>query len=62
MAGEVNNINTTAQRVFAHVAGTRGNVPGAQFHAVASRVYELAKAQGLGREIPTEWFLQDERN
>ena len=41
---------------------TRGNVPGAQFHAVAGRVYELAKAQGLGREIPTEWFLQDERN
>ena len=41
---------------------TRGNIPGAQFHAVAGRVYELAKAQGLGREVPTEWFLQDERN
>jgi ornithine cyclodeaminase/alanine dehydrogenase-like protein (mu-crystallin family) len=40
----------------------RGNLQGAQFFAVAGRVYELAKAQGLGREIPTEWFLQDIRN
>lgn len=40
----------------------RGNLQGAQFFAVAGRVYELAKAKGLGREIPTEWFLQDIRN
>jgi len=40
----------------------RGNLQGAQFFAVAGRVYELAKAAGLGREIPTEWFLQDIRN
>ncbi len=40
----------------------RGNVQGAQFFAVAGRVYELAKAAGLGREIPTEWFLQTIRN
>jgi hypothetical protein len=25
-------------------------------------VYERAKAAGLGRELPTEWFLQDIRN
>jgi alanine dehydrogenase len=37
----------------------RGNLQGNQFHAVAGRVYELAKAGGLGREIPTEWLLQD---
>lgn len=36
----------------------RGNIQGAQFFAVAGRVYELAKARGLGREIPTDWFLQ----
>jgi ornithine cyclodeaminase/alanine dehydrogenase-like protein (mu-crystallin family) len=41
---------------------TRGNIQGAQFHAVAGRVFELARAQGLGHEIPTDWFLQDERN
>ena len=40
----------------------RGNVQGAQFFAVAGRVYELAKERGLGKEIPTEWFLQDIRD
>jgi alanine dehydrogenase len=40
----------------------RGNLQGAQFFAVAGLVYELAKTAGLGREIPTEWFLQDIRN
>lgn len=40
----------------------RGNLQGAQFYAVAARVYERAKAAGLGREIPTEWFLQDIRD
>jgi ornithine cyclodeaminase/alanine dehydrogenase-like protein (mu-crystallin family) len=40
----------------------RGSLQGAQFFAVAGKVYELAKRAGLGREIPTEWFLQDVRN
>jgi ornithine cyclodeaminase/alanine dehydrogenase-like protein (mu-crystallin family) len=40
----------------------RGNLQGAQFHAVAGKVYEHAKRAGLGREIPTEWFLQDIRD
>jgi ornithine cyclodeaminase/alanine dehydrogenase-like protein (mu-crystallin family) len=40
----------------------RGNLQGAQFYAVAGVVYERAKAAGLGREIPTEWLLQDVRN
>jgi ornithine cyclodeaminase/alanine dehydrogenase-like protein (mu-crystallin family) len=40
----------------------RGNLQGAQFHAVAGKVYELASQAGLGREIPTEWFLQDIRD
>jgi alanine dehydrogenase len=40
----------------------RGNLQGAQFHAVAGKVYELAKRAGLGQEIPTEWFLQDIRD
>ncbi len=40
----------------------RGNLQGAQFFAVAGRVYELAKEKGLGREIPTEWLLQDIRD
>jgi alanine dehydrogenase len=40
----------------------RGNIQGAQFFAVAGMVYELAKERGLGREIPTDWFLQDIRD
>lgn len=40
----------------------RGNLQGNQFWPLAGRVYELAKAKGLGREIPTEWFLQDIRD
>ena len=40
----------------------RGNLQGAQFWAVGALVYEKAKAQGLGHEIPTEWLLQDIRD
>ncbi len=40
----------------------RGNIQGAQFFAVAGRAYELAKARGLGHEIPTDWLLQDIRD
>ena len=40
----------------------RGNLQGAQFHAVAARVYEGARAAGLGHELPTEWLLQDIRD
>ena len=40
----------------------RGNLQGAQFHAVAGRAYELARDAGLGQEIPTEWLLQDIRD
>lgn len=40
----------------------RGNVQGAQFHAVAGLVYELALAAGRGRDLPREWFVQDIRD
>jgi alanine dehydrogenase len=40
----------------------RGNLQGAQFYAVAGKVYELAKAAGRGYEIPTSLFLQDVRD
>ncbi len=40
----------------------RGNLQGAQFHAVAGRAYEAARAAGLGREIPTQWLLQEIRD
>ncbi len=31
---------------------------GMQFAAAGGKAYELAKKQGLGKEIPTDWFLQ----
>jgi len=40
----------------------RGNLQGAQFYGVAGKIYELAKASGLGHHLPTEWFVQDIRN
>jgi len=40
----------------------RGNLQGAQFHAVAGKVDEAALAEGLGRELPDAWFLQTIRN
>jgi alanine dehydrogenase len=35
---------------------------GLQFSAVGQIVYQKAKALGLGKEIPTDWFLQDIRD
>jgi ornithine cyclodeaminase/alanine dehydrogenase-like protein (mu-crystallin family) len=40
----------------------RGNLQGAQFYAVAGRVYELARKANLGYEVPTRLFLQDTRD
>jgi alanine dehydrogenase len=40
----------------------RGNMQGAQFYAVAGRVYELARRANVGYEIPTRLFLQDTRD
>ncbi len=39
-----------------------GGKQGLQFVTVASLVYEKARAAGLGREVPREWFLQDIRD
>jgi alanine dehydrogenase len=40
----------------------RGDIHGVQFFAIGAKVYELAKEKGLGREIPTEWLLEDIRD
>jgi ornithine cyclodeaminase/alanine dehydrogenase-like protein (mu-crystallin family) len=40
----------------------RGNIMGAQFHAIAGHIYELAKERGIGTEVPTELFVQDVRS
>jgi alanine dehydrogenase len=50
-----------ADDITFHSGGSTGASSGLgiQDLAVANPVYEAAKARGLGREIPTDWFLQD---
>jgi ornithine cyclodeaminase/alanine dehydrogenase-like protein (mu-crystallin family) len=40
---------------------TGGGGLGIQFAAVAYVVYEAALAAGVGRDLPTEWFTQEEK-
>jgi|SRR3989338_4857026 len=50
---------TNSRRITFFInAGTQG----LQFASCAGRVYQLAKEKGVGRELPTEWFLQDIRD
>lgn len=58
VAGRVRG-RTSAQQI---TYSERGNIQGVQFYAVAAAVYEAARREGLGRELPTEWFLQDIRD
>ena len=58
MAGKVKGRTSADQITWSE----RGNLQGAQFYAVAGRVYEAARRAGLGHEIPTRLFLQDVRN
>lgn len=57
-AGKVAGRTDPSQITFFINAGTQG----LQFAACAGRVYQLAKEKKLGREIATEWFLQDIRD
>ena len=58
LSGASRGRTTAAQVTYSE----RGNIQGAQFFAVAAAAYEAAKQAGLGRELPTEWFLQDIRD
>ncbi|TAK05470.1 ornithine cyclodeaminase family protein [bacterium] len=57
-AGKIAGRTSPRQITFFINAGTQG----LQFAACAGRVYQLAKEKGVGRELPTEWFLQDIRD
>lgn len=46
---------TSAEEITVHM----NNSFSIQFPAVGAKVLELARRSGLGREIPTDWFLQD---
>ncbi|HWP58385.1 MAG TPA: hypothetical protein VNL14_10885 [Candidatus Acidoferrales bacterium] len=57
-AGKAPGRTSPKQITFFINAGTQG----LQFAACAGKVYELARQKGVGRELPTEWFLQDVRD
>lgn len=57
-AGKVPGRTSPKQITFFINAGTQG----LQFAACAAKIYQLAKEKGAGRELPTEWFLQDIRD
>jgi len=58
VAGKVPGRRNESQITFYHNMGNQG----LQFSAVGGLVYRKAKAAGIGREIPTQWFLQDIRD
>ena len=58
IAGKAAGRTSAAQTSFFLNVGAIG----AQFEGVAAAVYNKALAQGLGTEIPTEWFTQDIRD
>lgn len=58
MSGKAKGRTNPDQVTFYRNVGNQG----LQFSAVGGWVYSLAMEQGLGREIPTEWFLQDIRD
>jgi alanine dehydrogenase len=58
VAGRAKGRTSEAQITYAE----RGNIQGAQFYAIAGVAFEEARRHGLGRALPTEWFLQDIRD
>ena len=58
LAGRAEGRTSDSQVTFFNNHGSQG----LQFAAVGGKVYQLAMEAGLGREIPTEWFLEDVRD
>ena len=58
ITGKIPGRTTNSQITYYH------NMPGSgiQFAAVGARILERAKKERMGRELPTEWFLQDIRD
>lgn len=58
ISGKASGRTSPEQVTFYRNVGNQG----LQFSSVGGWVYAQAKARGLGREIPTDWFLQDIRD
>lgn len=60
VAGEAEGRTSPRQITLFGGSATGGSSGlGIQFAAVAHRICEKARAAGVGREIPTDWFLED---
>jgi ornithine cyclodeaminase/alanine dehydrogenase-like protein (mu-crystallin family) len=57
-AGRAAGRTSPSQTSFFHNVGAFGS----QFVAVAAAAYEAALAAGVGRQIPTDWFLENVRD
>ena len=54
LLGETPGRTNSRQITYASSEGT-----GVQFAALAHRVYQRAREEGMGRKLPLDWFLQD---
>ena len=58
MSGKFEGRTSADQVVYFNNHGSQG----LQFATVGGRIYQMAREKGIGREIPTDWFLQDIRD
>jgi alanine dehydrogenase len=58
ISGKATGRTSPTQVTFYRNVGNQG----LQFSSVGGWVYSLAREQGFGREIPTDWLLQDIRD
>jgi len=58
VTGRAEGRSDDGQITFYHNIGNQG----LQFSSIGTVVYEKAKQKGVGRRLPTEWFLQDIRD
>lgn len=58
-AAEITTLAHMSQGTLEGDAGPSAGIQGIQFATIAGRIYEEARRQGLGTELPQEMFLQD---
>jgi ornithine cyclodeaminase/alanine dehydrogenase-like protein (mu-crystallin family) len=56
---EITILTTNSMGTLEGDAGASSGIQGIQFAAVAGKIYENARATGLGTELPQDMFLQD---
>jgi hypothetical protein len=72
LSSDIINMSQLVDLIAAHAQGRTSDKQtsfflnvgaiGVQFEAVAATVFKKARERGLGKEIPTDWFLQDIRD